>query len=392
MLKVLTRIMQPTSGSIQVRGRLSALIEVSAGFHPDLTGRENVFLNGTILGLKRDEIRRRFDEIVAFSGLEAFIDTPVKRYSSGMFARLGFSVAAHVNPDVLLVDEVLSVGDYLFQQRCVERMTQIIEQGTSVVFISHNLRAISNLCHRSLLLQKGTVGMVGPTSDVLKKYLGAGEERIRDVDRDLQITKVIVSNEDGPAVEFKSGDRMWITIEARATRRHDDVSVVMQILDDARYPLFGHLHRSPGPRRADGRGRANGALHVRDRARFGGRNVSRRRLSVSLHDQSALRSLGDRSDVFRDGTHRCSRAGRSSTDVDSMRDFRLRRRERGAPIYATAGLSVPETWASRKGDLMFAQAPLVISCIETGIRICASNSCVGASNGQNSPSAFGCGE
>ena len=238
MLKLLTRIMRPTSGSIQVRGRLSALIEVSAGFHPDLTGRENVFLHGTILGLKRDEIRRRFDEIVEFSGLEAFIDTPVKRYSSGMFARLGFSVAAHVNPDILLVDEVLSVGDYVFQRRCVERMTQVIENGTTLVFISHNLRAVANLCKRSLLLHKGTVGMVGPTPDVLKKYLGAGEERRERGGKDFEITHVVVSNDRGPSVEFKSGERMSIGIEARATRPHDDVSVVVQILDDANYPLF----------------------------------------------------------------------------------------------------------------------------------------------------------
>ncbi len=142
MLKLLTGIMRPTKGRITVRGRLSALIEVSAGFHQDLTGRENIYLNGAILGLKRDEITRRFDEIVAFSGLEAFIDTPVKRYSSGMFARLGFSVAAHVDPEVLLVDEVLSVGDYSFQRKCIERMDQIILNGTTVVFISHNLRAV----------------------------------------------------------------------------------------------------------------------------------------------------------------------------------------------------------------------------------------------------------
>jgi lipopolysaccharide transport system ATP-binding protein len=239
MLKLLTGIMRPTSGRIQVRGRLSALIEVSAGFHPDLTGRENVYLNGTILGLKRDEIRRRFDEIVAFSGLEEFIDTPVKRYSSGMFARLGFSVAAHVDSEVLLVDEVLSVGDYQFQRKCMERMTQVIESGTTVVFISHNLRAVASLCKRSLLLNHGTVAMLGPTSEVLKKYLGSGEERRAiDAGRTLEITRVEILNHTGPSVEFTSGDRQWITVEARALQRHDDVSVVVQILDDRNYPLF----------------------------------------------------------------------------------------------------------------------------------------------------------
>ena len=131
ILKLLSRIMPPTRGSVTIQGRLSALIEVSAGFHPDLTGRENVMLNGAILGMSRAEIRARFDAIVAFSGLEEFIDTPVKRYSSGMFARLGFSVAAHVQPDLLIVDEVLSVGDYLFQQKCIDRMNEIITGGAT---------------------------------------------------------------------------------------------------------------------------------------------------------------------------------------------------------------------------------------------------------------------
>ena len=167
ILKLLTGIMRPSKGTICVAGRISALIEVSAGFHPDFTGRENIFLNGAILGMTRDEIRRRFDAIVAFSGLEEFIDTPVKRYSLGMFARLGFSVAAHVDPDVLLVDEVLSVGDYLFQRKCIERMNAVIASGATVVFVSHNLHAVANLCPRSLLLERGRVEMVGPTAQVI---------------------------------------------------------------------------------------------------------------------------------------------------------------------------------------------------------------------------------
>jgi homopolymeric O-antigen transport system ATP-binding protein len=238
MLKLLSGIMRPTSGRLQVRGRLSALIEVSAGFHQDLTGRENIYLNGTILGLKRDEIRRRFDEIVAFSGLEQFIDTPVKRYSSGMFARLGFSVAAHVDPDVLLVDEVLSVGDYSFQRKCIDRMTQVIERGTTVIFISHNLRAVGNLCKRSLLLRRGEVTMVGPTSEVLKKYLEGSERRSLAGNRDIEITDVTIQNTSGPSVEFRSGETLRVTIEALARTRHEDVSVVVQVTDDQAYPLF----------------------------------------------------------------------------------------------------------------------------------------------------------
>src|SRR2546425_159987 len=164
ILKLLSGIMRPTMGRIHVNGRLSALIEVSAGFHPDFTGRENIYLNGAILGMTRAEIRQRFDAIVAFSELEEFLDTPVKRYSSGMFARLGFSVAAHVQPDLLIVDEVLSVGDYLFQQKCLERMQEIMTGGATVIFVSHNLRAVSTLCTRSLLLDRGRVVELGPSN------------------------------------------------------------------------------------------------------------------------------------------------------------------------------------------------------------------------------------
>jgi ABC-type polysaccharide/polyol phosphate transport system ATPase subunit len=239
MLKLLSGIMKPTSGTVRVAGRLSALIEVSAGFHADLTGRENIFLNGTILGMKREEIRKRFDEIVAFSGLEDFIDTPVKRYSSGMFARLGFSVAAHVDADVLLVDEVLSVGDYLFQQKCMERMTGVIARGTTVVFISHNLRAIANLCHRCLLLDHGKASEPGPTADILRAYLARGQVgRLPRPDASLEITRVATHTASGPRVDFTSGEKMSITVEAQAHRTQGDMSVVIQIVDDQNYPLF----------------------------------------------------------------------------------------------------------------------------------------------------------
>src|SRR5690348_615419 len=174
VLKLLCGILKPTKGTVNIHGRLSALIEVGAGFHPDLTGRENVFLNGAILGMTRAEIRRKFDEIVEFSGLADFIDTPVKRYSSGMFARLGFSVAAHVDPDVLIVDEVLSVGDYLFQRKCMERMSAVLQGGATVIFVSHNLRAVTDLCSRALLLSHGRVLADGPAPEVLQRYLEAG--------------------------------------------------------------------------------------------------------------------------------------------------------------------------------------------------------------------------
>jgi lipopolysaccharide transport system ATP-binding protein len=242
ILKLLTGIMRPTDGSIHVAGRISALIEVSAGFHQDLMGRENIYLNGTILGMTRDEIRRRFDAIVDFSGLEEFIDTPVKRYSSGMFARLGFSVAAHVDPDVLLVDEVLSVGDYLFQRKCLDRMHAVIRSGATVVFVSHNLREVANLCQRSLLLERGQVQLVGPTEEVIRDYYKRGhQQRLspgNGVDDGVRITEVKVHGENGPGVEFQSGDKLYITVEAHARHRHEDMSVVIAVVDNNQYLVF----------------------------------------------------------------------------------------------------------------------------------------------------------
>jgi ABC-type polysaccharide/polyol phosphate transport system ATPase subunit len=239
ILKVLSGIMRPTRGTLRVDGRLSALIEVSAGFHPDLTGRENIFLNGTILGMTRAEIKRRFDAIVAFSGLEEFLDTPVKRYSSGMFARLGFSVAAHVEPDVLIVDEVLSVGDYLFQQKCLARMNEIMTGGATVVFVSHNLRAVSTLCARSLLLERGQVVTMGPSNEVIRAYLTRGNEtRAREPERGISITDVALGPPGASRVEFETGEFLDITVEAKARSRHEDMSVVIGIVDDNHYPVF----------------------------------------------------------------------------------------------------------------------------------------------------------
>ncbi|NLE44667.1 MAG: ATP-binding cassette domain-containing protein [Chloroflexi bacterium] len=169
-LKLLSNITQPTEGRIAVGGRLSSLIELGAGFHPELTGRENVYLNGAILGLKQAEIKRKFDEIVAFSELERFIDTPVKRYSSGMYVRLGFAVAAHVEPDVLLVDEVLAVGDASFRHRCIAHMRSLQESGTTLVFISHNMHQVRSVCSSALLLIQGQAHAQGPTSEVITAY------------------------------------------------------------------------------------------------------------------------------------------------------------------------------------------------------------------------------
>jgi lipopolysaccharide transport system ATP-binding protein len=171
LLKILSRILRPNSGVVRVNGRLSALIEVTAGFHPDLTGRENIYLNGTILGMKHGEIERKFDEIVAFSEIEPFIDTPVKRYSSGMYVRLGFAVAAHLEPEILLVDEVLAVGDARFQKKCLNKMQDIGRQGRTVLFVSHNLPAVTRLCGRAILLDRGKLLQDGPSNQVVGTYM-----------------------------------------------------------------------------------------------------------------------------------------------------------------------------------------------------------------------------
>jgi lipopolysaccharide transport system ATP-binding protein len=171
LLKIMSRIIRPNSGFVRINGRLSALIEVAAGFHPDLTGRENVYLNGSILGMKNSEVRRKFDQIVAFSEIEAFIDTPVKRYSSGMYVRLAFAVAAHLEPDVLLVDEVLAVGDARFQRKCLSRMEELGRRGCTVLLVSHSLPAVTQLCQRAILLDHGVMRADGPANQVVGSYM-----------------------------------------------------------------------------------------------------------------------------------------------------------------------------------------------------------------------------
>ena len=170
LLKVLSRITEPTEGRAEIRGRVGSLLEVGTGFHPELTGRENIYLNGAIIGMKRHEIQRKFDQIVAFSNVEKFLDTPVKRYSSGMQIRLAFSVAAHMEPDILLVDEVLAVGDLEFQRRCLGRMNEVAAAGRTVVFVSHNLAAIKRLCNRGMLIEDGRIVDDGVIESVVNAY------------------------------------------------------------------------------------------------------------------------------------------------------------------------------------------------------------------------------
>jgi lipopolysaccharide transport system ATP-binding protein len=170
LLKILSRITEPTHGRIEINGRMGSLLEVGTGFHPELTGRENIFLNGSILGMKRAEIRSRFDDIIEFAGIEKFIDTPVKRYSSGMYVRLAFAVAAHLEPEILIIDEVLAVGDIAFQKKCLGKMQDIAGHGRTVLFVSHNLQAVRSLCTECIFLKNGQLVVQGPTDEVLALY------------------------------------------------------------------------------------------------------------------------------------------------------------------------------------------------------------------------------
>lgn len=239
LLKILAGILQPTRGTLEVTGRLSAILEVSAGFHPDLTGRENIFLNGTILGMTRKEIESNLDAIVDFSGLEEFIDTPVKRYSSGMFARLGFSVCAHVDPDVLVVDEVLSVGDFMFQQKCFNRMYEVMTGGTTVLFVSHNLKAVSELCNRSMLLDHGKAIAIDETDAIIRKYTDiAPSERSNAENLIACITAVLVDGDKFRGQEFEIGQRIRVAVKVRANRPVRNLAIAIGISDEHYYRIF----------------------------------------------------------------------------------------------------------------------------------------------------------
>jgi ABC-type polysaccharide/polyol phosphate transport system ATPase subunit len=212
VLKVLTRILRADSGTSRVHGRVGALVEIAAGFHPDLTGRENVFMQGAIMGMRRAEILRKFDEIVDFAGVADFIDTPVKRYSNGMNARLGFAVAAHLDPEVLLIDEVLSVGDLQFQEKCYERMQRFARSGIAIVFVSHNLSAISMLCDRVLVLRHGRVEALAPTHNAITVYASLVQDaKMTELGRP-EITVQILDAHGAGVTEIDAGAPLTIRV------------------------------------------------------------------------------------------------------------------------------------------------------------------------------------
>lgn len=223
LLKILSRITEPTEGRIHLRGRVASLLEVGTGFHQELTGRENIFLNGAILGMSKAEISRKFDEIVAFSEIEKFLDTPVKRYSSGMYVRLAFAVAAHLEPEILIVDEVLAVGDSEFQKKCLGKMHDIGRGGRTVLFVSHNMGAIRALCTKGVLLQKGRVKMVGAIEEVTDAYAQTGPEAshtiaLTEVPENVTcwVTSASVLCNDRPGSDSQMGDQLKLEVKFRS--------------------------------------------------------------------------------------------------------------------------------------------------------------------------------
>jgi lipopolysaccharide transport system ATP-binding protein len=188
LLKILSRITEPSEGRVRIKGRVASLLEVGTGFHPELTGRENIFLNGSILGMNRAEIKRKFDEIVAFAEVETFLDTPVKRFSSGMYVRLAFAVAAHLEPEILVVDEVLAVGDAEFQKKCLGKMQNVAKEGRTVLFVSHNMAAARTLCSRGLFLKSGNLLLDGQINKTIETYLGEGADTVGEIAWDNPVT------------------------------------------------------------------------------------------------------------------------------------------------------------------------------------------------------------
>ena len=194
MLKILARITEPTSGKITMFGRVASMLEVGTGFNPELTGRENIYLNGSIIGMKKSEIEQKFDDIVAFSGVEKFLDTPVKHYSSGMYVRLAFAVAAHLDADILLVDEVLAVGDAEFQKKCLGKMSDLAESGRTVIFVSHNIESLRKLCTHAILLESGELRMSGTIFNAIKEYSESSRRKITDTDIKKSTKMIIITS------------------------------------------------------------------------------------------------------------------------------------------------------------------------------------------------------
>ncbi len=245
LLKILSRITEPTDGSIRIKGRVASLLEVGTGFHPELTGRENVFLNGAILGMSKVEIQRKFDEIVDFAEVEKFLDTPVKRYSSGMYVRLAFAVAAHLEPEILIVDEVLAVGDVQFQKKCIGKMEEVGKEGRTVLFVSHTMSTIERLCKSAILLRNGKVSTWGPVQDVVKAYLDEGAtsslcwSRSQPPKNSVYFQEIYLSDETGKNVEYvTTGTSLRIVMEYILESSCRNLFISLDLLDNRGELIF----------------------------------------------------------------------------------------------------------------------------------------------------------
>jgi lipopolysaccharide transport system ATP-binding protein len=245
LLKILSRITEPTAGRIRIRGRVASLLEVGTGFHPELTGRENIFLNGAILGMTRVEIRQKFDEIVAFSEVEQFLDTPVKRYSSGMYVRLAFAVAAHLEPEILVIDEVLAVGDAQFQKKCLGKMEDVSKQeGRTVLFVSHNTGVIAQLCNKALLLESGRIAASGGTASVIDRYISQSSDSTSVIEKDKhpgenEFVLAFMADADGnKRTEFRFDEEVVISVDLFLDRFSSDLELAMRLIDRHKSPVF----------------------------------------------------------------------------------------------------------------------------------------------------------
>ncbi len=251
ILKMLSRVTMPTNGEFRVNGRLSALIELGAGFHPDLTGRENVYLNGVILGMRKAEIEARFGEIIDFAGIGQYLDTPVKRYSSGMHARLGFAIAAHVDPDVLLVDEVLAVGDYAFQQKCHAHMDKLRANGTSLIFVSHNMEAVRRVCDLGLVMYRGEDIFHGTAAEAVVVYSDAVRQAARQSDAEVPVEGGLsrrVMTFDAEIESVSLLDKSGQPVTAIQSGRSASVVVDVSFHKDVHQPIFSLTIRTPDGR------------------------------------------------------------------------------------------------------------------------------------------------
>ena len=256
LLKILSQITDPSEGGADIHGRVGSLLEVGTGFHQELTGRENIYLNGAILGMARSDIQRQFDAIVAFAEVEQFVDTPVKHYSSGMYLRLGFAVAAHLQPDILLVDEVLAVGDAQFQKKCLNKMQEVGQQGRTVLFVSHNMPAITRICPRTILLDGGTIVADGPSNEVIGKYMHTGEgttaarnwtDPLKRPGKDVaRLLAVSVHTKNGETTEsFNITDSVGITMEYELAVSHKVIIISYRVTNEEGTILFASIDVDP---------------------------------------------------------------------------------------------------------------------------------------------------